>query len=1260
MSNKKKIALAVVLVLLGVWVTVYQFQPKPPKIKDVYRPAPAQGLVGATNWFVTTSGSDANDGLSLANAKRTPKAACDLLVASVTGGTVLVGYGNYTSTTVNSGAPQNFLEYQCNKSNGRITALDQFNPPTFTTSNEAGGDGVMLGLNNGISDFEIDHLIFDMGPRTQSCSCNRNVAIMIRSGAPGNFYGTQVPSDIKIHDNTFKNGRESGIYIASQVATPKITDIVITDNQFIDVGDGYHSNGTYGPYDHGMYVTSTGDGADGDSYGLVVRGNIFRGISGYGVQVQGGYSAVSYNNNALIENNIFTDNGRDAGGGIYIQGSYDTIAQNNQITGNGEGIRVSDATNGTLLYNNTIADNSKTAAGAIANTKQGIVVIAGGYTATLEGNIIQGNSGGTLNIGTSSSLGGHTNVVNGTVTGTTTYTGTVSTAATFEADSYLLAGSSSAIGIATRFATTDRLGASRSTPTAAGAYEYGTTYTAAPLSTSTPSTACESVGSGMTGTRLVGVPTAPTGSGVTRNAADVSALTTALGVANPGDRIVLTGATYTLTADITMSRSGTSTNPIVIASSSANSATITGPYTITTTGNDVTWHQINFTNMAVDSPLRVDANATTGLRTRFSNNVLTNVGNGADASSHGAIRVNSSLSGDADGLGGTPVAVGTVIDGNTFTSMKNVPVWVDQYAGSVTILHNTVNGNSAGITVGSETEVFKIGFGFGDEATNSRIGYNTVSASWRGVPYTIGVKGSNTLVDHNDVGAGIIMNRHGDNNTYDGNCLRNGSIEGGGSGMTVVRNWTSSDGDPVSGLGPLTLWGRGTSGSYDGTTKPVFYPEAVGWLVQDNVFISTTADLGSASQQFNATAVTASPARGNTFRKNKFYRPTGSSTWFAVFGGSDLLTAHNLVARDNLHYFYAGGGPATTTTAATTTTTVAPPGAGCVRTEAEAMTAGGGTISTATSHAGFSGSSYRVWSSSGTYLDAAITLVSGNDYTIRLAYSSSGSSTRSFFADYANAFDNVYVPQLFILSSTGGAWGSVTVPLPVTPNTGVHDISLSWNSSVPPDSGSIEFDFMDICATPQTTTTTSTTTTSTTIAPSTTTTVPASTTSTTTTSTTTTSTTTTSTTTTTPAVTTSTVPAPTCGPALNTRYAYNVSGAAGTLANLKDGNENTEWIATSASRQVLTLDLGSTRTVHKVNIKWTANRAARTFLVESRSASATKFSTLALKIANASSQNSGCYTLTTSAGARYLKISLEEMEPAGLTNPYTIKEIAVS
>lgn len=1062
------------------------------KIPDVFRPAPAQGLTGPGAWFVTSSGNDANDGLTIGTAKRSVKAACDLLVASPSGGTVYTGHGTFTGPTLNATVEADALFYKCNKSNSRLTALDRFNPPRLVIADT---QTVLLGINSAISDIEIDNMIMNGGPATHSCGgCARNVMIMIRSGIPGNFYANAVPSDIRIHDIVFEDGRENGIYTQS-VVTAQIVGVQIYDNIFRNIGDGYNAtNGNFGAFDHGVYAKSLANST-------FLR-NRCTGIAGFCIQLDSlpGSPPAQPNNDTdnVIAENVMLDNGWVSGGGIYLYAAYGTTIRNNLIAGNGSGIKADINTTTASITHNTVVDNNLTAhpSSLTANTKIGVQYPAGGYSYVMRQNLVQGNTGGAVFIGSGSTVTGTANLVSGTVSGggTNSMTGTVTTASSFLPNSWVPALGASAVDIGTTLSPpvpTDALDAARVGNPDAGAFEANAPYTPAPLSTaSAPSMACTTVGAAAAVGQVAPVTTAPTGSGITRTVTNLATFTAALGAANPGDRIVLT-ANVTLTADVTMSRSGTATDRIVIASASPQSATISGPFTISTTGNYVTWHQTVFT-MGVDSPVRVLTDASHGKGVRISGNRFIGVGNGAGGESHGAIRwkldggvdgIEDALNGDGNGVGGTPTDASGLVDGNVFEAgMRNVPYWQDQYLLNMAVIGNTVEGDTS--LISGETEAFKIGFGFGDEATNTRISYNTTSAAWRGVPYTIGVKSSSTTVDHNVIGAGIVMIRHGDANIIDGNCILNGSIEGGGDQNSVIRNRVVTGGDPVSGLGPLTMWARGTTPGFDGTAgTPIFYVEATNWRVEDNVFVSTAADLGSASQQANATADWGHPSSGNLFRSNEWYRPSGSSSWLSSFGSGAAvtLTDGNLWHRDNLMRYLPAGGGGSTTTAAPTTTSTVPVGAGCVRRETESMLPGTGSMAFGSSHAGYSGTGYRQFVAAGTYLDASVT-TAGTGWTVTARYSSTlpVPATRTLYADYTNAFPNVQANQFFTFAPTGGAWASVTATLPSEFDAaGTHDTSISWNTFAPLDSGAIELDYLEFCpgSPPASTTTVATTTT---------------------------------------------------------------------------------------------------------------------------------------------------------------------------------------
>lgn len=1066
MTRRRLVIIVVVLAVLSALSIQGHRQPRPRPVsvgspmagetaRDGHRPwvPPAirrpLRLIGAPTYYVRQVGGNDTTGTGSSVAPwATPGKACQWLSdpafpsRAATGGTVLIGPGLYQGTSLTGPLPEaGALANVCNVNHFRMTSELPATPAELRLS---ATQAVLLAWSGGLTDIEVDHLILDGYSHVFACGgCASNSLIILRNGNLNGSYndaGASAPSDIRIHDNVLRNVRNQGMFTISLVAA-RIAGLQVVNNLFEDIGDGTHPSGSgvYGPYDQAMYLESTSDS--------VVRGNRCNRIQAYCVQYQ--YDGSSGQNlNALVEGNTMTSCGLTNGGGIYASG-VTILARNNVIVANGEGIRSSYSATVTLQHN-TIANNDVTARPGLTNSKVGYSLEApGGYTAVVSQNIIQGNPGAAIVVASVSSVSGTRNVVNGATSGTVTLTSTTATAATFNAPSYTLATASSAIGIGaalTPAVPDDITDAARDANPDAGAHEYGA-YTVDPLTTQTPPaqpTTAGVVAAAAAGALPAPVVTTPTGTGIVRPVTDEATLTAALGVMNPGDVVQLAaGSTITLTGQMLIARSGTAANPIVITSAPGTAATITGPQYVYIQGDYVTIHGIRLANMALDGAIFVDADNSVGAR--ISNNTLDNVGNGADASTFGMIRVYNSLPGDAYARSGTWRDANLMVDRNTVTNPRNVFVWEAPFVRGGTYIGNTITG-PVNLTAGwTENEAIKIGWGFGDECKNTRVAYNTIT-SWAPSnapaamkPYTIGIKASCVTVDHNFLDRGRLQTRHGANNTYTGNVIQDGSILCSGPGGTISRNWVQITDTSYDGLGPLVLEIQGTTGGYDGTGgTPLFRTACTGQSIADNVFISKTADLASAAEQGLNTPVWSSPAAGNTFTGNTWYRPTGAANWFGSYGGtppaSDHIVTVNTWSATNQHYWAAAG--------------TSPPGPapGCQRVEAENMTPiGANPVITSGTESGGAYVSFGTGA-----LDFTVTAAAAGARTITLRYIATGGATGDYYGpDWPN------VPAAPYTLPAAADWATTPITRPFI--VGANVMSLSWAS------GTTLLDYADIC-----------------------------------------------------------------------------------------------------------------------------------------------------------------------------------------------------
>ena len=349
---------------------------------------------------------------------------------------------------------------------------------------------------------------------------------------------------------------------------------------------------------------------------------------------------------------------------------------------------------------------------------------------------------------------------------------------------------------------------------------------------------------------------------------------------------------------------------------------------------------------------------------------------------------------------------------------------------------------------------------------------------------------------------------------------------------------------------------------------------------------------------------------------------TGSTTSDDLWGNSRTGARDvGAVQRDGTP---TGTTTTVTTTPATTTTTIPPAGPGCTRYEAEDMTPGSSAPAAITTHAGYSGTGYAPWTAAsglGSYYDEAMTSAgaSGNN-TIRVGYSSAAPATRSFYVDWPT-----YGYQQFTLPSTGGAWGSATFAFPGP--AGAHATSISFDISPSSDSGSIDFDFLELCdSTPPATTTTSSTTTSST---------------------------------TTSSTTSTTLPSG-CLPGGAISVA-TVTASTGTAAPLTDGDTATAWTAAAGGPVVITMGFASDQNVRRLTMALVANRAPGFFTIEQMDAAGTVVRRNTRRLASGGTNR--CYDTVlapTAVSTRTIRLIISGAEPSASGAPVSLRELTAT
>jgi len=257
-----------------------------------------------TNYYVSNTGNDSNNGLSPATAFLTLQHAADIVSA---GGVVRVANGTYAG-------------FDIRNKNGTST-----NPITFLAT----GNNVVVNqpgpIRNDIINVEnADYVMVDG---------------FIARDAPGNGNGIRVVvSDHCVVRNNFcDNNAERGIF------TGFTDDIIIENNVCANSID-----------EHGIYVSNSSDRP-------IIRYNECYGNSGTGIQINADLSSGGdgITSDAQIYGNIIHDNKLAAG--INLDGAVNTIIYNNLIYNNhsSQGIALyrgdgAVASSGAKIYNNTI------------------------------------------------------------------------------------------------------------------------------------------------------------------------------------------------------------------------------------------------------------------------------------------------------------------------------------------------------------------------------------------------------------------------------------------------------------------------------------------------------------------------------------------------------------------------------------------------------------------------------------------------------------------------------------------------------------------------------------------------------------------------------------------------------------------------------------------------------------------------------------------------------------------------------------------
>ena len=257
----------------------------------------------ATNYFVSNSGNDSNNGLTLNSSFLTIQYAADIVVA---GDSVFVGNGTYVGfdlrTSGSNGAPIVF------KAMGNNVLINQSGPIR----------------SDGINIENADYIVIDG---------------FIVNDMAGNGNGIRVVAgnNCVVRNCSCDNNAERGIF------TGFTDDILIENNVCTNSVD-----------EHGIYVSNSSDRP-------IIRYNECYGNNGAGIHMNGDLSAGGDGiiSDAQVYGNIIYDN--NAAAGINMDGLEDPIIYNNLIYNNhtAQGIALYQTdgaivTSGAKIYNNTI------------------------------------------------------------------------------------------------------------------------------------------------------------------------------------------------------------------------------------------------------------------------------------------------------------------------------------------------------------------------------------------------------------------------------------------------------------------------------------------------------------------------------------------------------------------------------------------------------------------------------------------------------------------------------------------------------------------------------------------------------------------------------------------------------------------------------------------------------------------------------------------------------------------------------------------
>lgn len=293
-------------------------------------------------WYVSTSGNNANDGLSVDAPKRDINAALAAVGYSAGAGAgdiVTVASGTYTETISNwpSGTSGNPFTLRSATQYGAILRPTGSSQILYFNANYVTVDG-----------FVVDGVNTDAN----------NVWFQAVTGVT--FQNSEVKN--------VRTGGAAGIESFQAIYSTGASNCVIRANLIHDVGTSYSNHAS-----HGIYW---------GSWDSIIEGNTIHTISGWGMQIFTAHGE-ALNNNIIRNNRIYNYAKGGSAGGIYIGNGTNNVAYNNIVyepTFNSSAYGFIVADSGNKVFNNTVYNNAvgiDTSNASSAEVKNNIAYIGG-------------------------------------------------------------------------------------------------------------------------------------------------------------------------------------------------------------------------------------------------------------------------------------------------------------------------------------------------------------------------------------------------------------------------------------------------------------------------------------------------------------------------------------------------------------------------------------------------------------------------------------------------------------------------------------------------------------------------------------------------------------------------------------------------------------------------------------------------------------------------------------------------------------------